>query len=84
MVVIPDQLLAEQGRRTLRDTLRNVTGISIQAGEGNPPAGDALKIRGFSARDDILVDGARDVGSYFRDPFNAERAFGLGSRRPWR
>lgn len=73
VLVIPDQLLQEQGRRTLRDTLRNVTSISIQAGEGNPPAGDALKIRGFSARDDILVDGARDVGSYFRDPFNAER-----------
>ncbi len=73
IVIVPDQLLQEQGRRTLRDTLRNVTGISIQAGEGNPPAGDALKIRGFSARDDIFVDGARDVGSYFRDPFNAER-----------
>jgi len=73
VVVIADQLLIEQGRRSLRDTLRNVTGISIQSGEGNPPAGDALKIRGFSARDDILVDGMRDVGSYYRDPFNAER-----------
>lgn len=71
--VIPDQVLLEQGRRTLRDALRNVTGISIQAGEGNPPAGDALKIRGDSARDSIYVDGARDVGNYFRDPFNAEQ-----------
>lgn len=71
--VVSDQLLIEQGRRTLRDTLRNVTGISLQAGEGNPPGGDNLKIRGFSARDDILVDGIRDVGNYFRDPFNAER-----------
>lgn len=73
IAIIPDQILLEQGRRTLRDTLRNVTGISIQAGEGNPPAGDALKIRGDSARDSLYVDGARDVGNYFRDPFNAEQ-----------
>jgi len=72
--VISDQLLIEQGRRTLRDSMRNVTGISFQAGEGNPPGGgDALSIRGFSGRDDIFVDGIRDPGNYFRDPFNADR-----------
>ena len=72
--VIPDQLLEEQGRLTLRDSLRNVTGISIHAGEGNPPGGgDSLSIRGFSARDDLYVDGSRDTGNYFRDPFNADR-----------
>jgi catecholate siderophore receptor len=73
ITIVPDQLLLEQGRRTLRDSLRNVTGISIQAGEGNPPAGDALKIRGNSARDSLYVDGIRDVGNYFRDPFNAHQ-----------
>lgn len=73
ITVVPDQLLAEQGRRTLRDSLRNITGISLQAGEGNPPSGDALKVRGFSARDSILSDGVRDMGNYFRDPFNADR-----------
>ena len=41
VVVIEDDLLAEQGRRTLRDTMRNVTGVSFQAGEGNPPGGGA-------------------------------------------
>ncbi|MFQ3596564.1 MAG: TonB-dependent receptor plug domain-containing protein, partial [Sphingomonadaceae bacterium] len=72
--VIADDLLSEQGRRTLRDALRNVTGISFQAGEGNPPGGgDSFSVRGFSARDDIFVDGVRDPGNYFRDPFNAER-----------
>jgi catecholate siderophore receptor len=72
--VITDQLLEEQGRRTLRDALRNVSGISLHAGEGNPPGGgDALSIRGFSARDDLYVDGSRDPGNYFRDPFNADR-----------
>ncbi|MEX2149803.1 MAG: TonB-dependent siderophore receptor [Steroidobacteraceae bacterium] len=72
--VVPDQLLIEQGRRTLRDSLRNITGISLHAGEGNPPGGgDALSIRGFSARDDVFVDGQRDPGNYFRDPFSSER-----------
>jgi catecholate siderophore receptor len=74
VTIIPDQLLEEQGRRTLRDSLRNVSGVSLQAGEGNPPGGgDAMSIRGFSARDDLYVDGIRDTGNYFRDPFNAER-----------
>lgn len=71
--VITQEVLDEQGVESLRDALRNVTGISIQAGEGNPPAGDQLKIRGFSARDDIFVDGVRDPGNYFRDPFNVEQ-----------
>jgi catecholate siderophore receptor len=73
ITVIPEQLMEEQGVKSLRDALRNITGISMQAGEGNPPSGDQLKIRGFSARDDILIDGVRDVGNYFRDPFFIEQ-----------
>ena len=74
VTVIEDDLLEEQGRRTLRDALRNITGVSFQAGEGNPPGGgDAFSVRGFSARDDIFVDGIRDPGNYFRDPFYADR-----------
>lgn len=74
VTVVTDRLLAEQGRRTLRDSMRNVTGISFQAGEGNPPGGgDSFSVRGFSARDDIYVDGIRDPGNYFRDPFYADR-----------
>ncbi len=74
VTVVPDELLSEQGRRTLRDSLRNITGISFQAGEGNPPGGgDSFSARGFSARDDIFVDGIRGPGNYFRDPFYAER-----------
>lgn len=73
ITVLPKQLMEEQGVKSLRDALRNVTGISMQAGEGNPPSGDQLKIRGFSARDDILIDGVRDVGNYFRDPFFIEQ-----------
>jgi catecholate siderophore receptor len=46
-----------------------VAGISLAAGEGGAQ-GDNLTIRGFSARSDLFIDGMRDFGSYYRDPFN--------------
>ncbi|HVG53038.1 MAG TPA: TonB-dependent siderophore receptor [Vicinamibacterales bacterium] len=73
ITVVPAAVIQAQGATTLRDVLRNVTGISIQAGEGGVPAGDNLSIRGFSARTDLLVDGVRDMGGYTRDPFNVEQ-----------
>ncbi len=71
--IITRELMADQGVTTLRDALRNVSGISLQAGEGGAPLGDALSIRGFSARSDFFVDGIRDLGAYGRDPFNLEQ-----------
>lgn len=68
---IPREVLEQQGSTTLRDALRNVSGISIAAGEGGAQ-GDSLTIRGFSARNDLFIDGMRDFGSYYRDPFNTE------------
>ena len=74
LTVIPQTLIEEQGAATLRDVLRNVTGISLQAGEGGGGLpGDNLTIRGFAARNDIFVDGVRDFGAYSRDPFNVEQ-----------
>jgi catecholate siderophore receptor len=71
--VLKADLLAQQGAATLRDALRNVTGITFQAGEGGTPAGDQMTIRGFSARTDMFVDGVRDSGGYSRDTFNLEQ-----------
>lgn len=65
------KLMDDQGVISLRDALRNVTGISIGAGEGGVQ-GDNFSIRGFSARGDMFIDGIRDFGSYSRDPFNLE------------
>ena len=73
ITVIPQSVIHQQGATTLRDVLRNVTGISIQAGEGGVPSGDNLSIRGFAARTDMFVDGVRDTGAYSRDPFNVEQ-----------
>lgn len=69
--VVSKQIIHEQGATTLRDTLRNAPGISLAAGEGGSQ-GDNLTLRGFTARNDIFLDGMRDFGSYYRDSFNYE------------
>ena len=71
--VVPEAVIEQRAATTLRNVLRNVPGISMQAGEGGVPAGDQLTIRGFSARTDLFVDGVRDFGGYARDPFNLEQ-----------
>ena len=68
---VPQEVMQEQGVTTLRDALRNVAGISLAAGEGGAQ-GDNLTIRGFTARNDLFIDGMRDFGSYYRDPFNTQ------------
>ena len=86
--VVPRFVLDDEQVTTLKDTLRNVPGISLAAGEAGAQ-GDNLTIRGFTARNDIFLDGIRDFGSYYRDSFNYEQvealegpagiAFGRGS-----
>jgi len=71
--VISEEVIQQRAATTLRDVLRNVSGISMQAGEGGAPAGDQFAIRGYSARTDIFVDNVRDFGGYTRDPFNLEQ-----------
>jgi catecholate siderophore receptor len=69
--IVPQHVIQDQGATTLRDTLRNVAGISIAAGEGGAQ-GNNLTVRGFTARNDIFLDGMRDFGSYYRDPFDMQ------------
>ncbi len=71
--VLSKEMIEQQGATTLRDVLNNVPGITLTAGEGGAPAGDNLTIRGFSARNDIFIDGVRDLGAQSRDPFNLEQ-----------
>jgi catecholate siderophore receptor len=71
ITVIPQQLMQERATSSFQDTLRNVPGISFQAGEGGVQ-GNNLTLRGYNARNDIFLDGVRDQGSYFRDIFNVE------------
>ncbi|HLT28483.1 MAG TPA: TonB-dependent siderophore receptor [Myxococcaceae bacterium] len=71
VVVVPETLLKEQRAVTLQDALRNVSGITSNAGEGGRQ-GDSFLIRGFSAQNDMFRDGGRDNGWYTRDTFNVE------------
>jgi catecholate siderophore receptor len=73
VAVIPEQVIQEQAASSLRDALRNTPGITLTAGEGGTAPGDNLLIRGFSARNDVYVDGARDPGVVSRDTFNTEQ-----------
>ena len=62
ITAVPQEIMQQQGATTLRDALRNVSGISLEAGEGGAQ-GDNLTIRGFTARNDLFIDGMRDFGS---------------------
>jgi len=67
ITVVPRAIIEQQNATTLRDVLRNVPGISYQAGEGGGGLpGDNLSIRGFNARSDIFVDGVREMRVYVR------------------
>lgn len=69
--VIPAQVIKEQGVSNLQDALKNVPGITLNAGEGGTH-GDLVNLRGFSAGDDYFIDGLRDTGLYNRDTFDVE------------
>jgi catecholate siderophore receptor len=74
--VIPRALLDEQGATTLSEALRNVPGITMQAGEGggaSNTSGDMFNMRGFSANNSLFVDGVRDDGLLARDVFNLDQ-----------
>ena len=53
----------------VNDALRSVPGISLGAGETSWQ-GTNLFLRGFTTRNDMFLDGMRDYGYYYRDPFN--------------
>lgn len=72
VAVVPEFVLHDEQNRTLTDAVRNVPGISIAAGESGAQ-GDNLTIRGFTARNDIFLDGIRDFGSYYRDSFDYDQ-----------
>lgn len=73
MTVIPADLIQQQGGLLLRDVLRqNVPGITFGAGEGGS-YGDSINIRGFTATNDIAVDGVRQsANTTHTDPFNTQ------------
>jgi catecholate siderophore receptor len=76
IALIPRAVIEQQGATTLSETLRNVPGITLQAGEGggaSNTAGDMFNMRGFNAANSLFVDGVRDDGLISRDVYNLEQ-----------
>ena len=74
VTVISDQTIRKQNLLTLRDALQTIPGITFGAGEGGGGYGDSINLRGYSANNDITVDGVRDSAQYSRtDPFNLQQ-----------
>jgi catecholate siderophore receptor len=76
IAVVPRAVIEAQGATTLSEALRNVPGITLQAGEGggaSNTAGDMFNLRGFNAANSLFVDGVRDDGLISRDVFNLEQ-----------
>src|SRR5688572_22024226 len=68
--VITNDLIEDQGMRSMADVVRYVPGVSMGQGEGHR---DAPTLRGNSSTADFFVDGVRDAVQYYRDLYNAER-----------
>ena len=66
------EVIEQRGVTNLNDAFRNVPGITLGASEFNWQ-GNNPNIRGFNSRTDMFLDGMRDFGSYFRDPFDLEQ-----------
>jgi catecholate siderophore receptor len=72
--VIPKEVFTQQGARNLTDVLKNVPGISFEAGENGFSTGlGNFNMRGSNTAGSIFIDGVRDSGSYLRETFNLEQ-----------
>ncbi len=65
-------LMTEQQVGTLREALRNVSGLTFNAAEGGR-SGDNMMLRGFYTFGDLYLDGIRDTAQYNREIFNVEQ-----------
>jgi len=73
ITVVTKTVMDQQNLIGLRDVLSTLPGITFGAGEGGGGYGDSINLRGFSASNDITVDGVRDSAQYTRsDNFNLE------------
>lgn len=74
VTVVSQEQIRQQNLLTLRDALATIPGITFGAGEGGGGYGDSINLRGYSANNDLTVDGVRDSAQYSRtDPFNLQQ-----------
>lgn len=65
-------LMHDQQVGSLREALRNVSGLTFNAAEGGR-SGDNMMLRGFYTFGDTYLDGMRDTAQYNRETFNLEQ-----------
>lgn len=70
--IVSEQLIRERNADTFKEALRNVAGLTFNAGEGGR-IGDNITLRGYSAVGDLFLDGVRDIAQYNRETFNLEQ-----------
>lgn len=74
ITVLGKDVLQQQNLISLQDALSTIPGITFGAGEGGSGFGDNINLRGYSANNDITLDGIRDSAQYSRsDNFNIEQ-----------
>lgn len=72
ITTVTNTIMEEQQVGSLREALRNVSGLSFNAAEGGR-SGDNMMLRGFYTFGDIYLDGIRDTAQYNRETFNLEQ-----------
>jgi catecholate siderophore receptor len=72
ITTVTHSLMQDQQVSSLREALRNVSGLTFNAAEGGR-GGDNFNLRGFYTFGDIYLDGVRDTAQYYRETFNLEQ-----------
>lgn len=72
ITTVTNALLEQQQVGSLREAMRNVSGVSFNAAEGGR-SGDNMNLRGFYTFGDMYLDGIRDTAQYNRETFNLEQ-----------
>ncbi len=72
VTTVTNKIMEEQQVGSLREALRNVSGLTFNAAEGGR-SGDNMMLRGFYTFGDMYLDGIRDTAQYNRETFNLEQ-----------
>src|SRR5450830_1201450 len=72
ITTVTRSLMNDQQVGSLKEALRNVSGLTFNAAEGGR-SGDNFMLRGFYTFGDIYLDGIRDTAQYNRETFNLEQ-----------
>ncbi len=72
VTTVTRSIMHDQQVGSLREALRNVSGLTFNAAEGGR-AGDNFMLRGFYTFGDTYLDNMRDTAQYNRETFNLEQ-----------